>query len=676
MLQFEDVSNDLILCVWDHLVAADVIYSFSNLNSRINSLLSEFCGLFNQLDLRYCSLPACRFFCRQVTSVIEWRLNLTVLKLGNRYRCSQTDMLAEEIIKSFVANHFAKIEKPYDNVSEDIFRSLITNGTNIPPIFPRLISLVVYQPVPISEVYRDVLLFSVANGSLLRSFTWNSCASQTYHSSAFFDWLFRYSTNLVNYKLQTAPDTNGFELKYDHATLNTYIPHSSLINLTIHILNLSTLHILLHYLPQLEHLDVHVSSMSHSNNNEDQKLNYPKNLRVMNLRYFSIEGQDCSCLERLVDKFSETLEKFSLFLIHYCRGDIDMCFNGCRLATLCKKLSRLQSIHFAIHIPLMERATHQILCGFIQAFRTPFWLDGPLGCIQVCVNYHQINRCVQMCSLPYTFTGSTLFHTIDLIDALFNNIEEEKQIQTDLSTTLASLWRETKWLFISFTENQKIPISFLRALHCPYSRVLVISCERGILPDKIDDQLQLTHFSTLQLNSSFDFDNTYDFAQSIAWFRLLPKVKCLYVNSTELKHWLTIDHNKQQLLNTFLRQLDRLYINCSPLININQNEEIMLPLLSFIINAQCFPNLKYLRFVRCKYISSSWININQWIEFIFLHINEHQLKCLRFDFIEKEKELPDVKTTDELIKTTEFLCTINIQRFVSENHISYWIERK
>ena len=254
MLRFEDMSNDLIVCVWDHLVAADVIYSFSNLNSRIKSLLSEFCGLFNRLDLRYCSLRACRFFCRQVTSVIEWRLNVTVLKLGNRYRCSQTDMLAEEIIKSFVANHFAEIEKPYHNVPEDIFQSLITNSTNIQPIFPRLISLVVYQPIPISEVYRDALLFSVANGSLLRDFTWNSCANQTHHSNAFFDWLFRSSTNLVNYKLQSPSDTNGFELKYEHATLNTYIPHSSLIYLTINILNLSTLHILLHYLPQLEHL--------------------------------------------------------------------------------------------------------------------------------------------------------------------------------------------------------------------------------------------------------------------------------------------------------------------------------------------------------------------------------------------------------------------------------------
>ncbi|CAF4084801.1 unnamed protein product, partial [Adineta steineri] len=612
------MSNDLILCIWDQLVAADVMYSFFNLNSRINSLLLQFYGLYKQLDLRYCSLSACRFFCRQVPTMIEWRLNLTVLKLGNRYRCSQTNMLAEEVIKSFVANHFATREKSCHNAPEDIFQILITNNKEIQPIFPQLISFIVFQPIPISDVYRDALLFIVANGSLLRTFAWNSCRKQTHHSKTFFDWLFRRSINLVSYKLSTPPCENGFELKYEHTLINTYVPHSSLIYLTINILNLSTLHTLLHYLPQLEYLDVYISSICHSNNTENQKLNYPRNLRVINLRHFIIEGQDCSCLEQLIDKFVNTLEKFSLYLSHYCNGDIDMCFNGYRLASLCNKLSRLQSIHFAIQIPFMEEPTRQILSDFIQAFRTPFWLDGPVGCIQVCVNYNQIHRCVQMCSLPYTFTDNTLFNTIDLINVLFNNIEQEKQIQNDLSIALAPLWYGAVWLFILFTKDQKIPISFLHALQYPHSqdKVLVISCERGILPDNIHEHLQLTHFSTLQLNSSFDFNSSYDFTQSVAWFRLLPNVKCLYVNSTELKHWFTSDHNRQQFLNTFLARLDRLFIDCEPLINMNRNQEIMLPLLSFIINKQRFPNLKYLRFINCKYISSSWVNINKWVEFI------------------------------------------------------------
>jgi hypothetical protein len=102
----------------------------------------------------------------------------------------------------------------------------------------------------------------------------------------------------------------------------------------------------------------------------------------------------------------------------------------------------------------------------------------------------------------------------------------------------------------------------------------------------------------------------------------------------------------------------------------------MIPLLSFIIDKHRFPQLQSLRFITCKHISSAWCNIDKWIDFVFTHINEHQLKCLRFDFIEKEQEVTDIKTGDEIITTSDPPCTVDIHRFVSENHISFWIERK
>jgi hypothetical protein len=102
----------------------------------------------------------------------------------------------------------------------------------------------------------------------------------------------------------------------------------------------------------------------------------------------------------------------------------------------------------------------------------------------------------------------------------------------------------------------------------------------------------------------------------------------------------------------------------------------MIPLLSFIIDKHRFPQLQSLRFITCKHISSAWCNIDKWIDFVFTHINEHQLKCLRFDFIEKEQEVTDIKTGDEIITTTDPPCIVDIHRFVSENHISFWIERK
>ncbi|CAF5067150.1 unnamed protein product, partial [Rotaria magnacalcarata] len=49
----------------------------------------------------------------------------------------------------------------------------------------------------------------------------------------------------------------GFELKYEHKLVNGYVPHRSLINLKTSIANLTSLHILLHYLPRLQHLGMY-----------------------------------------------------------------------------------------------------------------------------------------------------------------------------------------------------------------------------------------------------------------------------------------------------------------------------------------------------------------------------------------------------------------------------------
>jgi hypothetical protein len=220
MLQFEHLSNELILCVWDQLNAADVMYSFSHLNARINSLLLEFCGLYKQLDLRYSSLSACRFFSCQVLTMNEWRHGLTVLKLGNRFRCAQIDMFVNEVIKSVVASHFAREERSCNNIPMDIFRVLMTYSKHIQPIFPRLVSFLIFQSIPMNEDFRDALLYTVAGGSSMRTFTWHVCADQTNFSRAFFDWLFRCSVNLVSCKVAPPPSEDGFELIYEHTILN------------------------------------------------------------------------------------------------------------------------------------------------------------------------------------------------------------------------------------------------------------------------------------------------------------------------------------------------------------------------------------------------------------------------------------------------------------------------
>jgi len=159
------------------------------------------------------------------------------------------------------------------------------------------------------------------------------------------------------------------------------------------------------------------------------------------------------------------------------------------------------------------------------------------------------------------------------------------------------------------------------------------------------------------------------------WLRLLPNTKCLLVSIHELNYWINNGHNNEYL-NIFLQRLDRLYIECSSVINEHLNEELMIPVLSFIINKRHFPQLEALRFIEYKHISSAWCNFDKWIGFIFTHINEHRIKYLRFSFIEKDQEVTDMQTGDETITMTDPPCIIDIRRFVSENRIAFWIERK
>ncbi|CAF2118612.1 unnamed protein product [Rotaria magnacalcarata] len=160
-----------------------------------------------------------------------------------------------------------------------------------------------------------------------------------------------------------------------------------------------------------------------------------------------------------------------------------------------------------------------------------------------------------------------------------------------------------------------------------------------------------------------------------SWLRLLPNIKCLDVYLTELKYWFNNNANNPNL-DSFLRRIERLYVECSDVINAKMNEEIMEPLLLFLIDKHRFPQLRCLRFMNCKNISSAWDNIEHWIDFILNRISEHQLACVRFGFIEKEQEITDLHTGDQTIAITGLPYIINIHRFVKENHVALWLERK
>ncbi|CAF1291218.1 unnamed protein product [Adineta steineri] len=106
------------------------------------------------------------------------------------------------------------------------------------------------------------------------------------------------------------------------------------------------------------------------------------------------------------------------------------------------------------------------------------------------------------------------------------------------------------------------------------------------------------------------------------------------------------------------------------------NEEICDLFLSYIIDKDRFPQLKCLRLMSCKNISSSWQNIDQWISFILTHINEHQLTCVRFDFIENENKITEMNICNQMIRILQSSWIIDIHQIVQDNHIALWIDRR
>ena len=235
MARLETLPHELVLCIWDHLSGADAIFSFSHLNQRFTSLLVYHCDLHRQLNLSDSSLASCRFFCRSLAASLEWRLNLTVLRLGNQFDCGQLDSLANEVMMAIPEQQAA------------------VGSTGI---FPRLISLHVVQVQWISDEVRDTLLYRVASASTLRTMNWRSHRQQIHHALPLFNWLFLHSPiiHLAECHLRSPWLHRHFELSYNQTITAGYSPHHSLVSLTIDVRNWTTLQVVLHYLPQLEHL--------------------------------------------------------------------------------------------------------------------------------------------------------------------------------------------------------------------------------------------------------------------------------------------------------------------------------------------------------------------------------------------------------------------------------------
>lgn len=259
-MKFETMSNELVLCVWDYLSKADTIFSFSDLNDRLTQLLFQFCHMHKELSLRHASLSACRFFSRQIPRTNEWCLGIQILELGNRHRCGQLEMFANEVFTVQVQNHFTRLGRPCPTITPDHLPVLLMHKKSGPPLFPQLTKMIVWQATTMSDHCRSILLNLVARSTCMKNLIWSSDRLQVHHSRALFDWLFRPSLTHANAidlqrcQLKSVSCSLGFELIYEHTIIAGYRPHLSLTFLYIDVLNWKTLRVLLHYLPALKQL--------------------------------------------------------------------------------------------------------------------------------------------------------------------------------------------------------------------------------------------------------------------------------------------------------------------------------------------------------------------------------------------------------------------------------------
>ena len=173
-------------------------------------------------------------------------------------------------------------------------------------------------------------------------------------------------------------------------------------------------------------------------------------------------------LEEFIEKFANTLGELSLSLEHLCNDDLNLCFDGHRLAKLCGKLTQLQKISFFFENKLLEQSNGNLISKLTQSFTTSFWLTGHLGRVQVGVSYNSTRNMIQIFSLPYNFTEVSFNHSLDLIDVQFNTAHENsRQSPDDLWSSLQPLWSKMTEIALELHDKQHIPLTFLRVLCSP-----------------------------------------------------------------------------------------------------------------------------------------------------------------------------------------------------------------
>ena len=142
------------------------------------------------------------------------------------------------------------------------------------------------------------------------------------------------------------------------------------------------------------------------------------------------------------------------------------------------------------------------------------------------------------------------------------------------------------------------------------------------------------------------------------WFKLLPKVKRLNVDLSEMTLWLH-DESMSRDLHSFLVRLEHLHVTCSTMA-----DDMLDRLLTYLVDSGHFSRLRRLWLAECPHLSLQENDIRRWTDMISVRSNKHHLTFLKINFLDEEYLVSDLKPGYEMNVINQDRSSVEVHRHV------------
>ena len=158
-------------------------------------------------------------------------------------------------------------------------------------------------------------------------------------------------------------------------------------------------------------------------------------------------------------------------------------------------------------------------------------------------------------------------------------------------------------------------------------------------------------------------------ADLASWFRLLPNVKWLDIDLSELTYWLD-DESVGRDLHVFLERLEKFCVTCFLL-----DEATLEKVLAYFVDSGHFSRVRRLCFVGCPRLSFSSSDIHRWLEMICGRSSDHQLEFLKIDFFDEEHLVPGLELGHTLNMIKQGGWIAQVHQYVRPGYFCLSLER-